>query len=631
MPVLTRPAPTTRSCPPTPITALPSAWHLALGICTRDTHGLHTKRSRYAWHNVHMWTWKTHSSLTASMIRCVHTRLHMTPPHARPPQILKDAVAKASINAVNTGHVFQPKVFHDLGDATFKPTALHYLLDEWHHSTRNPDADPTAVPRDNALILGALLDAGASSMAGAPRASSLVLALELGIQHAAIALLGRADCAQLSIAVLPLRLWGGFPAVRAGTGLPHAASRSDEKMMVRCRELLQASALGDEVGTFTLAGVSTKQYGKERLHECTRGKGGVFADVFAEHAASVSSLHAKLGECGVDVSLMADTMSEPGAGGQAPPLHSALHSNDVPTAKALLAAGADPCFAVANVGLQTTALHLAASHGSDEVAAAMLEAARRNSSDHLRELVAATDSSGRFPADVALSDRLQCLLRAAMDETAASASAAGEPANGGGRGSGCPATATRWNAKSPPAGGAGGAGTCDAGDTSEPCAPTPSAGPAAARQTPAGGPEPELVKAESGWMEYGPGVTPPLAASDHDLPPTSHVSFPRVATWGASTLHSTDALCLKMVATTLGHCNLVFPRVMVAKHTCAHPASVECSFRACCQPTMHTRRPTCGTGFSTATSPRSRASSATKSLGTGSRRFAGPSSSATQP
>jgi hypothetical protein len=114
---------------------------------------------------------------------------------------------------------------------------------------------------------------------------------------------------------------------------------------------------------------------------------------------------------------------------KAPALLTAITANDVPTATALLAAGADPFIQLWQGTYSFTALHVAAKTGCDDIVEAMIVAARLKSVGALKHLLAAKDSVGHSVHEVALSDRARCLIDTATGESSFP----------------CPAQATEWH------------------------------------------------------------------------------------------------------------------------------------------------------------------------------------------
>ena len=358
--------------------------------------------------------------------------------------LLQSTGVRRAINVVNEDEVIKAVNFGYVHE--YKPTAMHYLLDEWR---KIPNRHPT-FNYTNALHL--LLEAGASPFAGGMRMSALVMALELGITNAIRALLAYAPCGQLELAMLPL---SAYPRdlqqdARQGTGILHAASRAGGKMVDRCRDLTKAAwardmALADGTGDanlndvhhwldadafpYHLAGLSIKDYPNLQDEQvCSRE--GVFKDLFDWHADTVSAIGQRLAQCHINAPEAyneMDNIKHPS------PLLGAILFCDVATATVLLSAGASPSIRVNLDGHFTTGLHMALYGSCDSIVQAMLTAAYAVSLESLTALALTRDSPhDRSPVDVAVTDRAMCLVTAAAD---------GRPPVE----AGCPAYSTVWH------------------------------------------------------------------------------------------------------------------------------------------------------------------------------------------
>ena len=143
-------------------------------------------------------------------------------------RLLQEPAVQRSINTVHAQTRWRNS---GAGLASYSTTALHTALAGWHRTNQprgalslqpGHTADDAAQPL--AAIVGTLLEAGASPLAGAPRASALTFALEVGEPDAAALLLEHASCGQLELAMLPLSAWpADYEFAWHGIGMVHAA------------------------------------------------------------------------------------------------------------------------------------------------------------------------------------------------------------------------------------------------------------------------------------------------------------------------------------------------------------------------------------------------------------------------
>lgn len=228
-----------------------------------------------------------------------------------------------------------------------------------------------------------------------------------------------------------------------------------------------------------LNGVSLSEYPDlVDVQQCDRE--GIYKDFFSWHSTIVARVAERLGQCQINATAGLDEPDKPSLPA---PLTNAVLSSDAGTAEQLLAAGANPFVLISGLAdTPTTALHIAARHGSDRMIELLLAAAHAKSPQSLRELVMTKDVHGRPPADAAFSDKAICLLQAAARGLA--------PADAG-----CPAAASVWPMKtedSSYAPDARDAQSCQAGSTGCAAASTAVFGNA------------------DGWQRYE-SSTPPLA------------------------------------------------------------------------------------------------------------------------
>ena len=350
-----------------------------------------------------------------------------------------------AIDAVNMAVQYTPTSHLPTSHAMFFPTALHHALSDF----TNPD--DKAAPHARMRVLTLLLEAGASPLGGAPRSSALAFALAVGVQTAATdLLLAHAPCGQLEHAMLPLADFkeGSASAELAGTGtgIVHAASRSQIHLVSHCRSLLRAAGTTRVAGPL-LHGVTVADYPDlARAQACDRA--GVYKDMFHGHARAVTSVVRKLEACGIKGRA---AFNEADRANTPPPLHSTVMGNDAETAKALMLGGADPYFEFMQHSKTlgdsvTTGLHMAAHNGCDDIVEHMLEAAAAKAMPAMARLVAAKDTFGQLPIDVCFTDKARCLLAAAGRGV--------PPAEAD-----CPGEASSWDITIR---GAGGDQTCDA-------------------------------------------------------------------------------------------------------------------------------------------------------------------------
>ena len=179
--------------------------------------------------------------------------------------------------------------------------------------------------------------------------------------------------------------------------------------------------------------------------ECRRSE--VYRAIHQAHASPLVTIRAVLEKCRMSTSKTDACESAGGTGCKSAPVFNmnqnalvmTLLTGDVLTAKALLDGGLDPHIVMMQRG--TTALHMAATLGADDVLEAMLASAHRmdvGSGRKLQALVLSLDAYDRTPHAVCVTDLARCLLDAAQNgiPPAASACATAPTPN-----------TTKWNLK----------------------------------------------------------------------------------------------------------------------------------------------------------------------------------------
>ena len=212
--------------------------------------------------------------------------------------LLKDPRVEQTINAVNT---LDQQRIQTTAYAAFQGTALHYALRTMHMLAISEDErnNPPGPPGDYLGVIKVLLEAGASPLSGAARASPLALALENGIHVAIDLMLPYAKCGQLELTMLPLHTYPkGYEPVQYGTGIIHSAARAGRIMADRCRELLRSHAKHKDHGLYALSGVSMHQYASIAKGQCDMD--GVFKDFFERQGKTTSMIKDRMRQCGIN-------------------------------------------------------------------------------------------------------------------------------------------------------------------------------------------------------------------------------------------------------------------------------------------------------------------------------------------